>query len=318
MNSECSCDSGYSYSDTNDSFNINDRIGLLMNLLFVSIIILSLFIVFTWNRLSSNMMIYILIILCVLFIGNIIMNPIHVLYMPSMVLSTFIRTPPILKRNSYFPNHKLLEDPSTFTKIQQEVTNMLDKTNKGNSLTLTKDSYGGNNVSIGSDIKINDDGVKAWRLLNIMVGESYTQDALDHFPTLVDALRKLPEVKSCVVSVLEPGIHIPIHVGYYKGLMRYMLPTHIPKEKDKVFLCVNGIKYHWTEGEGVLWDDTYAHKVYNNSNEIRVLIYMDVKRPLQNESVSFMNEWNDWFLNKVTGSYIIKKEIERTEKQIKI
>jgi aspartyl/asparaginyl beta-hydroxylase (cupin superfamily) len=79
-------------------------------------------------------------------------------------------------------------------------------------------------------------------------------------------LRKLPEVTSCVVSVLEPGIHIPIHVGYYKGIMRYMIPTHIPKDKDNVFLCVNGIKYSWTEGEGVLWDDTFSHKVYNKKD----------------------------------------------------
>jgi beta-hydroxylase len=207
---------------------------------------------------------------------------------------------------------------NNFEKIKQEVDYMLNKTNSGNNLPMTHDSYGGENQYIGSDIKVVQGVKRAWRLLNVKVGDLYSEDALQHFPVLVSLLNNLPEVQSCMISVLEPGIQIPIHVGYYKGIMRYMIPTHIPKDRENVYLCVNGTKYHWKEGEGVLWDDTYPHKVYNNTNEVRVLIYMDVARPLHNETISWFHNVNRWILKTASGSSIVKDEIKRTEKQIYI
>lgn len=321
MNSSCSCDAelNHQYTNNHHSWNQNDRIGLMMILLVLSIFVLSMYLIMTWrNRTSYYVLLSVLVFLIVMFVGISVSSPIFLLYAPSFVLALFIRTPPILNRHTYFPNHTYFENPDTFAKIQGEVDAMLQHTNQGNSLSLTQDSYGGANKYIGSDVQSTEGVQRAWRLLNIMVGTSFTQDALDHFPTLVSVLRQLPEVKSCVVSVLEPGIRIPIHVGYYKGIMRYMIPTHIPQDRENVFLCVNGIKYHWTEGEGVLWDDTYVHKVYNNSTENRVLIYMDVIRPLHNEPISWLNGFNKWFVNTVTGSSIIQDEIKRTEKQISI
>ena len=69
-----------------------------------------------------------------------------------------------------------------------------------------------------------------------------------------------------------------MHIGYYKGIMRYMLPITIPKDTDNIWLNVNGIKYHWEEGKSMLWDDTYPHAAYNNTEEVRVVLYMDVFR----------------------------------------
>jgi aspartyl/asparaginyl beta-hydroxylase (cupin superfamily) len=149
-----------------------------------------------------------------------------------------------LDRKLYFANHSLFENPDSFEQIYKEVDTMLNITNNGNSLTMVKDSYNGENEYIGSDIKTIHGIKRGWRLLNIKVGNTYTKDALANFPVLVSILEKVPEITSCVISVLEPGIRIPIHVGYYKGVMRYMLPTHVPKDKENVFLCANGIKYN--------------------------------------------------------------------------
>lgn len=317
----CKSENGYSYSTENSSWNENDRMGLFVFTLLLTIIILSCYVLYKWNTFVGNtfsIFITIIFILGCIIIYLIYSRPILLLYIPSSILSYFIKTPPFLNRKQYFPNHDLFEQKKQFESIRNEVDTMLQRTNGGNTLTLTKDSYSGENAYIGSDIKEVDGKKRAWRLLNIKVGNLYTKDALEHFPTLVGILRKVPEVTSCVVSVLEPGIRIPIHVGYYKGIMRYMIPTHIPKDRKNVFLCVNGIKYSWTEGEGVLWDDTFVHKVYNNTDEVRVLIYMDVIRPLDNESISWLNGINKWFINKATGSSIVQEEIKRTERQIPI
>ena len=74
------------------------------------------------------------------------------------------------------------------------------------------------------------------------------------------------------------------------------------------------IKYHWKEGKGELWDDTYPHKVYNNTNEIRVVIYMDVKRPYE----GILKYFNDFIINLTVNSNIVKNEIKKTEIQVKI
>jgi hypothetical protein len=252
------------------------------------------------------------IITTIILVTCIAYRPILLLYAPSSLLSMNIRTPEFLNRSLYFPNHSKFEEPLSFQKIKKEVDDMLQKTNNGNTLTLTKESYGGENTYIGSDVKTVNGVQRGWRLLNIKAG-SYTKDAIVHFPYLVSILETIPEITSCVVSVLEPGIHIPIHVGYYKGIMRYMIATHVPTDRNNVFLCVNGIKYHWKEGRGVLWDDTFPHKVYNNSDEPRVVIYMDVIRPIQYGSLL-----NEWFIRKAIHSSIVQEEIKRTEQQLPI
>ena len=60
--------------------------------------------------------------------------------------------------------------------------------------------------------------------------------------------------------------------------MRLMFAIKVPKDKENCFLWVNGIKYNWEEGKCVLWDDIYPHKVYNNTDENRIVLYMDIYR----------------------------------------
>jgi beta-hydroxylase len=73
------------------------------------------------------------------------------------------------------------------------------------------------------------------------------------------------------------------------------------------------LKYCWTESVGVLWDDMYPHKVYNNTDEIRVIIYMDVVRPLR----WGLNALNLFIIWLACNSKIVKDEIKKTEIQIK-
>jgi beta-hydroxylase len=258
--------------------------------------------------------IIIMMIVGIIIIYKVYTNPIHILYAVSSILTYFIRTPEFLDKDVYFPKYKLFEDPTNFIKLKEEVNNMLQLTNNGNELGLTRDSYSGANYDIGIDVKEDTNKVRAWRILNIKAGDTYSKDAIDHFPFLVKLLDGMPEIVSCVISILEEGVKIPIHTGYYKGIMRFMVPIIVPKDKDNVFLCVNRIKYHWKEGETVLWDDNYPHKVYNNTNEIRIVIYMDVKRPF----TGFVQIFNDTIIKLISNSDMIKKEIKKTEIQVKI
>ena len=97
-------------------------------------------------------------------------------------------------------------------------------------------------------------------------------------------------------------------------MIRFMLPLIIPKNKDNVYLCNNYNKYVWTEGESVLWDDTYPHKVYNYTNEVRVVLYMDIVRDIG----GILGKMNTFLINQLSNSGMIKEEIEKTEKKYKL
>ena len=37
---------------------------------------------------------------------------------------------------------------------------------------------------------------------------------------------------------------------------------------------------HWDEGKSLFFDDTFPHEVWNDTDSIRVVLFMDVLRPL--------------------------------------
>lgn len=304
-NNLCKSEYPYKLIKNNFSFNKNDYIGLF------NIFLIIIFISYIYLSQKNNNYTYISFIFLVIFINRIYNKPIEIFYMISSILTLGIRTPEFLDKNKYFPKNYLFEE--NFKILKQEVIDILSKTDNGDKLIMTSDTYSGENKYIGSSKIIDNGKIKAWRLINIKVGDEYTKDAYNHFPFLVKLLENIPEIYSCVISILQEGVHIPIHVGYYKGIMRYMMPLIVPKDRENVFLCVNEKKYHWTEGVGVLWDDTYPHKVYNNTKEIRVVIYMDVLRPLP----SLLAKFNKFIVKLASNSQIVKDEIRRTEIQIK-
>ncbi len=148
-----------------------------------------------------------------------------------------------------------------------------------------------------------------------MVKIGTTNFAEDTMPELTKILEDIPEVVSCAVSILPAKKAIPIHVGYSKGVIRYQLAMKVPKDRENVFICVNGEKYSWTEGHGVLFDDTYPHKVFNNTDEDRVVLYIDVVRPFLNPILDLINRLS---IKLITSSSITKDEIAKTEQQIDI
>ena len=53
----------------------------------------------------------------------------------------------------------------------------------------------------------------------------------------------------------------------------------VPKD-DPPLIRVAGREYVWKEGEGVLSDDSLPHEVINLSREPRVVLIVDLPRPL--------------------------------------
>jgi aspartyl/asparaginyl beta-hydroxylase (cupin superfamily) len=302
-NVSCNFNKGFTYMNNNNTFNHKDYIGFRIIMLLMFIIICFLYTI-SFEKYKKEVRIALMVGFFILLV-DLILEPIHIIYMISYLITLSVRTPPYLNLDKYFPNHKLLENNKNFSKIQKEALNILKQKDK---LSLAKNTYGNEYIGGGEVQKDNDDG---WRIYIVKLGKN--NFAEETMPELTKILEGIPEVVSCAVSILPAKKAIPIHVGYSKGVIRYQLAIKVPKDRENVFICVNGEKYSWTEGEGVLFDDTYPHKVYNNTTEDRVVLYMDVLRPFLNP---FLDLLNRFVVYLVSSSSIAKKEIARTEYQV--
>jgi aspartyl/asparaginyl beta-hydroxylase (cupin superfamily) len=136
-----------------------------------------------------------------------------------------------------------------------------------------------------------------WKSYMLKLGD-FVEENCARCPETAKALAKVPKAYLAFFSILFPGQHIRPHFGYYKGCLRYHLGLIIPEgdENETCWLRVNGDPddnakrdkstidrgevYNWTEGEGVIFDDTLLHEASNDTDGIRVVLFVDVRRPL--------------------------------------
>ena len=95
-----------------------------------------------------------------------------------------------------------------------------------------------------------------------------------HTAAVIDAI---PGLYSAFFSVLQPGGGLTPHRGQLKGVLRVHLGLHVP---DECGLDVGGETRTWTEGELLVFDDTHLHSVWNHSDRDRVVLFMDLERPI--------------------------------------
>jgi aspartate beta-hydroxylase len=101
-------------------------------------------------------------------------------------------------------------------------------------------------------------------------------------PVLSSVVAASPDVLSASISFMAPNKHIPAHRGPFRGVLRFYLPLVMPRTPEGLpaaVLKIDGREYRLLDGEGMLWDDTYVHEVWNRSEEVRIVLLLDVRRP---------------------------------------
>ena len=99
-------------------------------------------------------------------------------------------------------------------------------------------------------------------------------------PETTRILESIPGMYTAFFSVLAPGKHIPLHRGPYRGLLRCHLALIVPEPRQDCWIEVGGETSTWEEGRCIVFDDTYRHRVENNTGGRRVVMFIDIKRPL--------------------------------------
>jgi ornithine lipid ester-linked acyl 2-hydroxylase len=100
-------------------------------------------------------------------------------------------------------------------------------------------------------------------------------------PETTAALDQVPGLTTAFFSILGPQKDIPEHRGPWRGLIRYHLALRVPEPADASGISVGGQVAHWREGRSLLFDDGYEHFAWNHSDGIRVVLFVDIVRPLR-------------------------------------
>lgn len=124
-------------------------------------------------------------------------------------------------------------------------------------------------------------------------------------PETARIVESIPGIYTAVFSILTPGKHIPRHRGPYKGVLRCHLPLVVPERAEDCWIEVGGEVRHWETGRCLVFDDTYRHRVENNTDEARVVLFLDIKRPMNPPG----NLFNDVVLGLIRRSPLIRDAV---------
>jgi ornithine lipid ester-linked acyl 2-hydroxylase len=100
-------------------------------------------------------------------------------------------------------------------------------------------------------------------------------------PQTAQALESVPGMTTAMFSILSPHKAIPEHRGPYKGVLRYHLGLVVPEDAAGCGIEVGGVVARWEEGRSLVFDDTYRHRAWNDTDDLRVVLFLDVIRPLR-------------------------------------
>ena len=149
------------------------------------------------------------------------------------------------------------------------------------------------------------DPEKSWKIFYLWaMGETPEANAA-LCPNTTSLLSDIPGLFQAFFSILEAGKSIPAHEGPYRGYLRYHLGLVVP-EQDPPTIRIKDQHYTWREGEGILFDDSWDHEVINHCPHDRVILIVDVRRPMP-LPFDAMNRFAQLVMRQVYGKEILKK-----------
>jgi beta-hydroxylase len=192
----------------------------------------------------------------------------------------------------YYPELAILE--AGYPAVREECLALLDQKQKLTDISALGGSYTKSGIH-----------TIQWKTFVFKSGD-FIEENCARCPRTAALLRRIPGLYTAFFSVLDPRQVIPPHWGYYKGILRYHLGVVIPNDNadESCWLRVNadpwvdaqqrhkknkqrdtssivkGEVYHWHDGEGIVFDDNYLHDAANLSDQVRVVLWLDLKRPL--------------------------------------
>jgi len=126
-------------------------------------------------------------------------------------------------------------------------------------------------------------------------------------PNTAALIDRVPKVFQACFSILEPKKSVPAHCGLYNGYLRYHLGIEVPRASPPS-IRIKDQNYTWREGESVLFDDTWSHEIKNNCSEIRVVLIVDILRPMS--GIAGLVNRAMSLLGRFTYAYVVSRKAQ--------
>lgn len=118
-----------------------------------------------------------------------------------------------------------------------------------------------------------------WRRFELIKLGIAPPEARRRCPRTVEALESVPEIAehgAAYFAIAAPGTRIVPHYGPHNARLRVHLGLRVPTD---CWIEVGGQRRTWTEGECIVFDDSFEHSVGNDGDADRIVLIFDVWHP---------------------------------------
>ena len=156
-----------------------------------------------------------------------------------------------------------------------------------------------------SYISAKGDPEKSWKVFYLYAMGEKPEANRARCPRTSALLDGIPGLFQAFFSILDGGKSVPAHRGPYRGYIRYHLGLLVP-EHNPPSIRIKDQHYTWQEGKSVLFDDSWEHEVSNHSDGDRVVLIVDIRRPMP-LPFDAVNRLAQRIMKPVYGRHILKR-----------
>ena len=120
---------------------------------------------------------------------------------------------------------------------------------------------------------------KNWKTESFFFWTRANRIMIDMFPKTYQIIKQVPGLVSASINLLEPGSKIIPHYGDTNAIYRGHLGLKIPAALPLCGFRVQDETRPWEEGKFLIFLDAYTHEAFNNSDQKRYILLLDVLRP---------------------------------------
>lgn len=159
-----------------------------------------------------------------------------------------------------------------------------------------------------SYITENATAVEGWNTFNFwFFGKKYEENCAK-CPETTKILESLPrfEKDHIMFSALNPHTKVPPHYGPLNGIIRAHLPMIVPPD---CAIKVGGEIGTWEEGKIIAFDDSFLHEAWNNSDRIRIVLFLNFWHPcFEDHEIPVLNRFRHAY-----EQHPVTKELEKNQ-----
>lgn len=139
-----------------------------------------------------------------------------------------------------------------------------------------------------NDIGFNSFFRRGWKRFYIKWYGDPLSSAQMYCPKTLALIQKIPSINAAMFTLLPKKSFLFPHRDPYAGSLRYHLGLITPNSPD-CRIHVDGNTYYWQDGQDVLFDETFVHSAENETEQDRIILFCDIKRPLKNKWANQLN-----------------------------